>query len=102
MQYVVDWNKLDELGNELVMYADNDLTNQINLILNLKNSVVWEGNDADEVLSEFTNLMAQVQKMVLATKQYGLFLKGVADKYKLTNNKVRSSFASDVMDVIKF
>ncbi|MBO5375509.1 MAG: hypothetical protein J6A52_01500 [Bacilli bacterium] len=102
MQYVVDWNKLDELGNELIMYADFDLTNQVNLIMNLKNSATWEGDTAVEVMQEFTNLMQQVQKMILATKKYGLFLKNVADKYKQTNNKVRNTFEADVVSAARF
>lgn len=102
MQYVVDWNKLDELGNELIMYADFDLTNQVNLIMNLKNSATWEGDTAVEVMQEFTNLMKQVQNMILATKKYGLFLKNVADKYKQTNNKVRNSFEADVVSAARF
>ena len=102
MQYVVDWNKLDELDNELIMYADFDLTNQVNLIMNLKNSATWEGDTAVEVMQEFTNLMQQVQKMILATKKYGLFLKNVADKYKQTNNKVRNTFEADVVSAARF
>lgn len=102
MQYVVDWNKLDELGNELIMYADYDLTNQVNLIMSLKNSATWEGDTATEVMQEFTNLMQQVQNMILATKKYGLFLKNIADKYKQTNNKVRNSFEADVVSSARF
>lgn len=102
MQYVVDWSKLDELGNELILYADNDLTNQVNLIMDLRKSVVWEGNDAEEVMNEFLAMMTQVQKLVLATKKYGLFLKGVADKYKQTNNNIRNVFESDVVSAARF
>ena len=102
MQYVVDWNKLDELGNELIMYADFDLTNQVNLIMNLKNSATWECDTAVEVMKEFTNLMQKVQKMILATKKYGLFLKNVADKYKQKYNKVRNTFEADVVSAARF
>lgn len=102
MQHVVDWNKIDELGSELILYADNELTNQVNVIMDLKNSVVWEGAAADEVLKEFMTMISKIQKMILATKKYGLFLKGVADKYKQANNNIRNAFDMDVMSGAKF
>ena len=95
MQYV-DWNKLDELGTELVSYAENDITNQINLIMELKNQVTWEGSDAESSMQGFVKFMTDMQKMAQATKQYGLFLRGVSEKYKQTSNKIRNTFETEI------
>lgn len=90
MQYV-DWNKLDELGVELTGYAENDITNQINKILELKNQVNWEGADADASMKGFADFMDEMQKLALGVKQYGQFSRGVAEKYKGTSNRIRNA-----------
>lgn len=91
MQYV-DWNKLSELGIDLTSYAENDITNQINKILDLKNQVNWEGADAESSMQGFETFMTEMQKLALAIKQYGLFLSGVSEKYKGTSDKIRNEF----------
>ncbi len=95
MQYV-DWDKLDELGLELTGYAENDIANQINKILELKNQVNWEGADAESSMQGFTNFMNEMQKLALATKQYGQFSRGVAEKYKGTSNTIKNTFETQV------
>lgn len=95
MQYV-EWNKVDELGTELITYSENDLTDQINRILELKNQVTWEGADADSSMQGFTTFMNEMQKLALATKQYGLFLRGVAEKYKGTSETIKNTFENEV------
>lgn len=96
MQFI-DWNKVDELGQDLINYAENDLKNQIEGILQLKNNITWEGADADTAMQGFTGFMQNMQKLNLGTKQYGMFLKGVSEKYKTTTNEVKNTFEEELM-----
>jgi len=95
MQYV-EWDKVNEVGEELVAYSENDILNQIKLINDLKNQANWEGADADASMAGFTKFMNDMEKLSEAIKRYGQFLEGVASKYRSTSNSIKNIFENEV------
>ena len=79
MQYV-EWDRVNETGEELISYSENEILNQIKLINDLKKQANWEGADADASMAGFTNFMTDMEKLSEAIKRYGQFLIGVASK----------------------
>lgn len=92
----VEWNKLSDIGNDLITYSDTDIKNQIEKIQNLRSQVTWEGADAESSLKGFDEFMTEMQKVSQGVKQYGQFLNGVAGSYKDTSNKIQTTFETEV------
>ncbi len=92
----VEWNKLDDVGNDLVNYAENDIKSQIERIQDLRKQVNWEGADAESSLQGFDEFMVEMQKVTQGVSQYGKFLKGVAGSYKNTSNNIKNKFENEV------
>jgi len=95
MQYV-EWDKVNETGEELISYSENEILNQIKLINDLKKQATWEGADADTSMQGFTQFMTDMEKLSEAIKRYGQFLTGVAAKYKSTSNSIKNIFENEI------
>ena len=91
----VEWLQLDQIGTEIVNYADKEIAEQLKTLLDLKSKVNWEGADSDAVMKEFSGLVKELEVLVAANKQYGGFLRGVAEQYKQTSGKIQNSFTAE-------
>lgn len=86
----VDWIKLKEVGTDTVNYAQNDIANKITELKDLKNQVIWEGEDKDKVMQEYDKLMNDLQNLSKMIAKYGTFLIGVSETYQSASAKIKN------------
>jgi len=89
---MVNWTRCDEEGAAIITYSEQEISNQLNKILELKKKVDWEGADSDAAMKEYTSFLNQLQVIADATKQYGGFMKAVGEKYRQTSGRIQNSF----------
>ena len=92
----VEWNQLNDVGEDLVNYAEKDIADQIAKTRELRNQITWEGEDADEVLKGYDEFMEEMEKVTEGVKNYGKFLSSVSESYKNTSNNIRDTFKNEV------
>ena len=93
---LVKWGPLQDSGDRLINYADNDIRGQLNKIKSLRSRVTWEGADGEASLQGFDNFLDEMQKLADAIRKYGQFLGATAQEYQHTSGTIQNTFENQI------
>ena len=92
----VNWSSLEEAGQSIIDFAENNIKNKLDEIQELRKQVNWEGSEAEAAFAGYDEFMEEMRKIYIGISQYGKFLLAAAGKYQDTSSKLTNTFETEV------
>ena len=81
MAHYVNMGKLDELGDEILTLAEQNIRGKIDQIINLKDKYEWIGKGSDAYFTKYKEIMTTLYDYSDMVEIFGYFLKYVSEDY---------------------
>ena len=87
MAHFVNMGELDELGNSIQTYAENEIRGEIDRLLSLENKYVWVGKAKEAYFNKYRELITKLYSYSDMIEKFGYFLRYVSEDYSNTRDK---------------